>query len=93
MAFVITQPCIGVKDGACIEACPVDAIHGRPEDPMLYIDPKRCIDCDVCAIACPVDAIFREREVPEEWQAFIEVNRDYFLQERTTLVASPVGGS
>jgi NAD-dependent dihydropyrimidine dehydrogenase PreA subunit len=23
MAFVIAEPCIGVKDTACVEACPV----------------------------------------------------------------------
>jgi hypothetical protein len=27
MAFVITKPCIGVKDTACIVVCPVDVIH------------------------------------------------------------------
>jgi ferredoxin len=30
MAYVINEPCIGVKDGSCVEACPVDAI--TPED-------------------------------------------------------------
>ena len=28
MAFVITQPCIGVCDASCVEVCPVDCIHG-----------------------------------------------------------------
>jgi ferredoxin len=27
MAYVITQPCIGVKDASCVEVCPVDCIH------------------------------------------------------------------
>lgn len=28
MAFVITEPCIGTCDTACVEVCPVDCIHG-----------------------------------------------------------------
>jgi len=27
MAFVIAEPCIGTKDHACVDACPVDCIH------------------------------------------------------------------
>ena len=27
MAYVIAEPCIGVKDSACVDACPVDCIH------------------------------------------------------------------
>ncbi len=27
MAFVIAEPCIGTKDTACVDACPVDCIH------------------------------------------------------------------
>ncbi|MBQ11918.1 MAG: ferredoxin, partial [Planctomyces sp.] len=26
MPYVITEPCIGVKDAACLEVCPVDCI-------------------------------------------------------------------
>lgn len=80
MTFVITEPCIGVKDGACVIACPVDAIDGRTEDPMLYIDPERCIDCDVCATVCPVTAIFPDNKVPKKWAHFIAMNNDYFGQ-------------
>ena len=25
---VITEPCLGVSDTACVDACPVDCIHG-----------------------------------------------------------------
>ena len=28
MAFVITEPCVGTCDTACVEACPVDCIWG-----------------------------------------------------------------
>ena len=37
MAYVITSPCIGVKDASCVEECPVDCIH-EGED-QYYIDP------------------------------------------------------
>jgi ferredoxin len=39
MTYVITQPCIGVKDGTCIDVCPMDCIHGTDQDTMLFIDP------------------------------------------------------
>ena len=32
MTYIITDPCVGTCDTACIEVCPVDCIHG-PNDP------------------------------------------------------------
>ena len=29
MTYVIAEPCIGVKDTACVDACPVDCIHPK----------------------------------------------------------------
>ena len=29
MAYVIAEPCIGVKDTGCVDACPVDCIHPK----------------------------------------------------------------
>ena len=55
MTYIIAEPCIGVKDLACVEVCPVDCIHpsdGEGED-MLYIDPDECIDCAACEPVCP----------------------------------------
>lgn len=78
MTYVITQPCEGVKDGACIDACPVDCIEGRPDTPMLYIDPEVCVDCAACTSVCPVDAIYPEDEVPKEWNRYISINAEYF---------------
>ncbi len=84
MAFVICQPCIGTKDTACVDACPVDCIHPRkdevnfPAETQLYIDPEVCIDCGACVPECPVDAIFPEDEVPEKWEEYIALNRDWF---------------
>jgi ferredoxin len=83
MAFVITEPCIGVKDGSCVKACPVDCIEGRPEDAMLYIDKERCIDCDVCATVCPVDAIYPDNRIPQKWAHYRQINDDYFKKAMT----------
>lgn len=84
MTFVITQPCIGTKDTACVDVCPVDCIHPTKNDPdfetaeMLYIDPAECIDCGACEPACPVEAIFEEDAVPEPWKRFTQINADYY---------------
>ncbi len=78
MTYVITEPCIGVKDTACVEACPVDCIHGNDEDPQLYIDPETCIDCGACEPVCPVTAIFPDYNVPEQYLEYTQINADYF---------------
>ncbi len=78
MTYVITEPCIDVKDQSCVEVCPVDCIHADEEDRILYISPDECIDCGACEPACPVTAIFAEDDVPDEWQAFTEINELWF---------------
>ncbi len=81
MTFVICEPCVTVKDRACVEVCPVDCIYEGPKEgfpDMLFINPDECIDCGVCQPECPVAAIFPEDDVPEEWTSFTAVNADYF---------------
>ncbi|NLT06030.1 MAG: 4Fe-4S binding protein [Solirubrobacterales bacterium] len=84
MAYVINEPCIGVKDASCVEVCPVDCIHPTPDEAdwdtvdQLFIDPDECIDCDACVEACPVDAITPEDMVPERWRRFIDLNAAYY---------------
>ena len=78
VAYVIVQPCVGVKDASCVEVCPVDCIHTDDAATMYYIDPDECIDCGACVDPCPVDAIFPEDEVPEQWREYIKINVDYF---------------
>ena len=75
VAYVITQPCIGVKDASCVEVCPVDCIHSDDAAEMYYIDPDECIDCGACVPECPVQAIFPADEVPAEWQHWTAINR------------------
>ncbi|MBO2448581.1 4Fe-4S binding protein [Actinomadura barringtoniae] len=78
MAFVITQPCENVKDGACVDVCPADCIETTEAADQYFIDPERCIDCDVCVTVCPVDAIYRDSEVPAEWDSYIAKNDAFF---------------
>ncbi|MYC38171.1 MAG: 4Fe-4S ferredoxin, partial [Chloroflexi bacterium] len=44
MPFVITEPCIGVKDATCLEVCPVDCINSDDDEEQYFIDPVTCID-------------------------------------------------
>lgn len=76
MAYVITSPCIGEKAAACVEVCPVDAIHEGEE--QFFIDPDTCIDCGACEPVCPVAAIYAEEFVPAEEQEFIAKNAAFF---------------
>jgi NAD-dependent dihydropyrimidine dehydrogenase PreA subunit len=78
MAYVIAQPCIGVKDASCVEVCPVDCIHTTDEAEQYFINPDECIDCGVCAEVCPVEAIFFEDDLPEQWAAFTGLNAAFF---------------
>ena len=76
MTHIIAEPCVGVKDKACVEVCPVDCIYEG--DTMLYIHPEECIDCGLCIDACPVQAIFPLEEVPDQWKEFIAKNYEHF---------------
>jgi NAD-dependent dihydropyrimidine dehydrogenase PreA subunit len=81
MPFVITDPCIGTKDSACVDVCPVDCIHPRKDEPefeqatMLYIHPDECIDCGACVPACPVAAIYDSVDsTPSTQKSLVEAN-------------------
>jgi NAD-dependent dihydropyrimidine dehydrogenase PreA subunit len=84
MAYVITEPCIDVKDTACVDVCPVDCIHPRKDEAgykdarQLFIDPEECIDCGACVSECPVNAIFLEEDVPEEWREYVAKNAEAY---------------
>ena len=72
MTYVIAEPCIGTKDTACVDACPVDCIHPKKDEPafaeeeMLYMP------------VCPVSAIFALDDLPEKWKDFTERNAKYY---------------
>lgn len=84
MAHYITSACIGVKDGSCVDVCPVDCIHPHPSHAnfqsteMLFIDPDACIDCGLCVDECPVQAIFADHNLPESLAEFIDRNAAFF---------------
>jgi NAD-dependent dihydropyrimidine dehydrogenase PreA subunit len=86
VTYTIAQPCVDLKDKACIEECPVDCIYegGR----MLYIHPDECVDCGACEPVCPVEAIFYEDDVPAEWSEYTKANADFFVE-----LGSPGGAS
>ena len=81
MPYVITQPCIDVKDKSCVDVCPVSCIYIDSDDldRKLYIHPDECIDCGACEPECPVNAIFESSAVPPEWQEFIELDQRWTM--------------
>ena len=89
MAYVIAEPCIGTKDTACVDVCPVDAIHpkkdepGSSEAPQLYIDPEECICCAMCVPVCPVSAIYAEEDLPQGWKHFVQINAERFARVKS----------
>jgi NAD-dependent dihydropyrimidine dehydrogenase PreA subunit len=78
MPYVISSPCIDVKDNSCVEECPVDCIYEG--DRKLYINPEECIDCGACEPVCPEDAIALAKRVPPEMAAFVEDNKRFFAE-------------
>ena len=90
MTYVVTEPCIGTKDRACVEVCPVDCFYNNPDgalnnkvgkEPvkagdvgMLIIHPDECIHCGACEPECPVDAIFEDDDVPQQWTDYVKIN-------------------
>lgn len=86
MTYVIAEPCIGEKNGACVDVCPAGCIHTTPTAPQNYIDPDVCIECEQCVLVCPVNAVFLDSEMPEEWDRFIQVNAEFFSVNKAALV-------
>ena len=78
MTYIIAEPCVNVKDAACVDVCPVDCIYTEESDDQYFINPDECIDCAACEPVCPVVAIFAEDDTPAEWRSFIDKNYSYF---------------
>ena len=76
MTYVITLPCVDLKDKTCIEECPVDCIYEGER--MLYIHPDECVDCGACEPVCPVDAIFYEDDLSEADAPFTDLAKELF---------------
>ena len=80
MAYVITELCI--RDGSCVEVCPVACIHTTPEAPQFYIDPDICIECEQCVVVCPVEAVFLDIELPDQHLKAEEDNAAFFRETK-----------
>jgi NAD-dependent dihydropyrimidine dehydrogenase PreA subunit len=78
VAYVITEPCIGVKDASCVDVCPVDCIHTTDDAPQYYINPDQCIDCAACELACPVSAIAHDAALEGEMRQYIAINANFY---------------
>jgi ferredoxin len=92
MPFIITDPCIGTKDTACVDVCPVDCIHPRKDEAefeqtkMLFIHPEECIDCGACVPACPVAAIYDSIDsTPANQKDLVEANAVYRNGDEATM--------
>src|SRR3989442_14046432 len=95
MTYVIVEPCIDVKDKACVEVCPVDCIYEGPDQPFMH--PDECIDCGACEPVCPVKAIFAEGATPEQSKDFIALKKQFFVDKSgvkpcTTITAAGESG-
>ena len=72
MAHVVTDKCNGCKYTDCVAVCPVACFYEL--DNQLVIHPDECIDCTACVAECPVEAIYAEADLPEKYQADIQLN-------------------
>jgi NAD-dependent dihydropyrimidine dehydrogenase PreA subunit len=89
VTYTIAEPCVDIKDKACIEECPVDCIYEGAR--MLYIHPDECVDCGACEPVCPVEAIYYEDDVPDQWNGYTQINADFFSELGSPGGASKVG--
>ncbi|HNA99029.1 MAG TPA: ferredoxin family protein [Marmoricola sp.] len=94
MTYVIAQPCVDVKDRACVDECPVDCIYEGAR--ALYIHPDECVDCGACEPVCPVEAIYYEDDLPGQWDGFLGDNAAFFeetLPGQSAPLGSPGGAA
>lgn len=76
MPYVVAQPCVDVRDKACVDECPVDCIYEGKRS--LYINPNECVDCGACEPVCPTEAIFYEDDLPDEWAWYKDAAVEFF---------------
>jgi ferredoxin len=90
MAFVIAEPCIGVKDTACVDACPSTVftrrkIRATTMDVQSLMQWRNSTSIPLSALiaervpVCPVSAIFAMDDLPEKWRHFAEIDASYVV--------------
>ena len=71
------ETCIGCT--LCIQACPIDAIHGAAKQMHTIIE-SECTGCDLCIPPCPVDCIIitplKQNLKTWQWDKPIELGID-----------------
>ena len=72
MTYIITDPCVGTCDTACVEVCPVDCIHG-PEDTEGAGEEAKDPDFDATGKQLYIN--------PEEYDNSIGANYEFFGQD------------
>jgi anaerobic dimethyl sulfoxide reductase subunit B (iron-sulfur subunit) len=53
--YFISSACMHCEVPICVEVCPTQALHQRP-DGLVLIDAQRCMGCRYCEMACPYKA-------------------------------------
>ena len=89
MAHIVTQPCVGCRYTDCVVVCPVECFYEGAD--MLYIHPDECVDCGACEPVCPTEAIFYEDDVPEKFNDYKDINKDFFVTLGSPGGAAKVG--
>lgn len=74
MTYVVSRHCVDCKYTDCVAVCPVDAFHEA--DRILLINPDTCVNCDACVPACPVEAIYSEENLPSQYAAYLDLNKN-----------------
>lgn len=89
MTYIVSEPCVDIKDKSCIEECPVDCIYEGER--MMYIHPDECVDCGACEPVCPVEAIYYEDDVPEQYLDYTQANAVFFNELGSPGGAAKIG--
>ena len=92
MPYVIAQPCVDVKDKACVDECPVDCIYEGARS--LYINPNECVDCGACEPVCPTEAKSSTRTIcRREWAWYKDAAVSFFAEVGDLGGASAAGSA
>ncbi len=76
MAAVDPEKCRG--NGACVDACPVEAIHmttGEVDGKQVEraeVNPALCTGCGVCVAVCPENAIDVKGWTLKQYEAMVD---------------------